>query len=89
MDFDNCISVLVDKLRRKQTLEVMFGFMLVPPDRPRNFKGFLPKFREKSRVRIVDLFNEQDLELVVCFSLHLFYDAPLTRIPVKSTGRDA
>ena len=70
VDFDNCISALADKLRKlgnKQTLEMEFRFELVPLDQPRDLKGFLPKFREKGRVRIADLSHGQVLELAVCF----------------------
>jgi len=55
--FDDCISVLADKLRNlgsKQTLEVQFrAEYLVVDSLPVDYKRFLPKFREKGRVTIV------------------------------------
>ena len=78
MDFDGWISALADKLRKlgnKQTLEVEFRFVPVVSD----LKGFLPKFRERGRVRIVDLSNGQvlELELAVCFPFFPVLCCPL------------
>ena len=65
-DFDNCISALADKLGElgsRRTLEVEFRFEPDPDsvDPPWYLRGFLPKFGEKGRVRIVDLSNGRDL----------------------------
>lgn len=67
--FDDCVSVLADKLRgsgNKQTLEVELrtGCMVLDP--LVDYGGFLPKFREKGRVRVVDRSSGQVLELAVC-----------------------
>ena len=55
--FDDCISALADKLResgKKQTLEVELRTGRIVLDPLVNHNGFLLKFREKGRVRIVD-----------------------------------
>ena len=67
--FDDCISALADKLRNlgnEQTLEVEFRFEYLVSDPLVDYKRFLPKFREKGRVRIVDCSGRQVLELAVC-----------------------
>jgi len=91
--FDDYISTLADKLRKlgsKKTLEVEFqSEYLVVDSLPVDYKRFLPKFREKGRVRIADPLSRWVLELPVCFhspvSCYL-----LTRIPANClTGPDA
>ena len=67
--FDDCVSALTDKLRKlgnKRTLEVEFRFESLASDTPVDYKKFLPKFREKGQVRVVDRSSGQVLELAVC-----------------------
>lgn len=67
--FDDCISALADELKRSgngRTLEVEFQIDCAISDLPVTCSGFLPKFREKGRVRVVRRSIGQILELV-CF----------------------
>ena len=85
-EFDDCISALADKLRKlgnQRTLEVEFRFVLVASDQSKDLKGFLPKFRERGRVRIVDLSDGWVLELAVCFPFLPVLCCPLIQILVK------
>jgi hypothetical protein len=57
ISFDDCISALADKLRglgniEPLELEFQIGRLVVDP--LADYNGFLPKFREKGRVRIVE-----------------------------------
>ena len=67
--FDDCVSALADKLFKmgyKETLEVEFRFEPVFMNQT-NRKKFLPKFREKGRVTIMNIWKGRDLKLTVCF----------------------
>ena len=90
---DDCISALADKLRKlgnEQTLEVEFRIKYLIIDKPVDYKMFLPKFREKGRVRVVGRSDTRVLELVVGYILIRLLLSFLTRISVNcSSGLDA
>lgn len=48
------------------TLEVEFRFEPLPMEQM-DCKKFLPKFREKGRVKVLDRSSGQVMELTVCF----------------------
>jgi len=67
--FDDCMSALIGKLCRegyKQVLGVEFRCTSVVWDQTADNKEFLPRFREKGWVKIVDRSTGRVLELAVC-----------------------
>ena len=76
--FDSCICSLADKLRKlgnKQTLEVEILVHLNSCPSV-GYKEFLPKFREKGRVRVVEHLSRPVPEPVVCvfsYSCHFTF----------------
>ena len=66
--FDECVSALADKLCKSETLEVELRLHhLLALDPLVDPKGFLPRFREKGRVRIVYHSRGRVLLLAVRF----------------------
>ena len=58
ISFDDMICGLVDRLRmsgNKHTLEVEFRAQFVNLDEEEDHDKFLPKFKKKGRVRIVEI----------------------------------
>ena len=58
ISFDDMICGLVDRLRMsgyKHTLEVVFRAQLVDLDEEVDHDKFLPRFKEKGRVKIVEI----------------------------------
>lgn len=74
--FDDSVSALAEKLYRfgnKQTLEVEVQVQDLISDLPLGYDLFLPKFREKGRVRVVNRSSGRVFEFRVCFISHPRY----------------
>jgi hypothetical protein len=63
--FDDMVCGLVDRLRASgyaNTLEVEFRAVFVEPGEGMHHEKFLPKFKEKERVRVVEVSSGRFLE---------------------------